>query len=174
MEITGRLFKKMELQTGTAKTTGNPWSKLDFVIETLDSYPKKLCFSLMNDRIHLLDQFQIDNIITVSFDVESREYQDKWYTSLRAWKVEVAQPAQMQGMPAPGYQQPQGFPQQPVFQQPTGYAQPTQQPVYQQPIQQPVYQQAPQQNYPNQTAGLPPQPQMDTFTDNDQPDDLPF
>ncbi len=183
MEITGRLFKKTELQEGTAKSTGNPWKKREFIIETLDNYPKKVCFSLMNDRVHLIDQYQDDSIITVSFDIESREYEGRWFTSLRAWKVDFAQTAPMQGTPAPGYQQPQGFPQQPVYQQPQ-YAQPMQQPVYQQPVyqqpvyqqpvQQPVYQQAPPQGAPNPMDSLPQQPPVDTFTDNGQPDDLPF
>jgi len=56
-------------------------------LETGDQYPKKVCFNLFNDKI---DQFPlaIDDQVNVSFDVESREYNGRWYTTVRAWKIE--------------------------------------------------------------------------------------
>lgn len=178
LKVIGTLKKKTEPQKGIAKSTGKEWEKIEFVIETIESYPKTICFTLMNDRVHMIDPFQLNSLIQVSFDIESREFNDKWYTSLRAWKVEPAQPGQLQGAPnnfgQPVYQQPQ----QPMYQQPM-YQQP-QQPMYQQ---QPVYQQPqqPQQPQYNPPApandpvnGLPEQPGYDTFTDNSGTDDLPF
>lgn len=202
MEITGKLIQKLPVKSGVSNS-GNNWSKAEFVIETMDQYPKKVCANLWGDRARALDQFQEGSIITVSFDLESREFNGNWYTDVRAWKVEAATPAAMTGAPAPAYGQPQGYVQQPQGYAPQGYAQP-QQPMYppqgypqqqgyaqpQQPVYPPQpqgYAPAPQQNFapaqpqPNSYAqpqapdmsNLPPMPQ-ETFTDEGGTDDLPF
>ena len=143
MEITGKLIQKLPVKSGVS-SSGNNWSKAEFVIETIEQYPRKVCANLWGDRARALDQFQEGALITVSFDLESREFNGNWYTDVKAWKVEAATPAAAAGAPAPGFGQPQyapqGYaqPQQPAY-PPQGYGQP-QQPVYQQPIiiQQPI------------------------------------
>jgi hypothetical protein len=193
MEITGKLIQKLPVQSGVS-SSGNNWSKAEFVIETVEQYPKKVCANLWGDRARALDQFQEGSLITVSFDLESREFNGRWYTDVKAWKVEAATPAAVAGAPmnapAQGYvpqpQQyaPQGYvqPQQPMYppqgypQQPQGYAQP-QQPAYP-PQPQGYAPAAPQQ--PNPYAQ--PQPDVNTlpnmpegpFTDEGGADDLPF
>lgn len=199
MEITGKLIQKLPVQSGVS-SAGNNWSKAEFVIETIEQYPKKVCANLWGDRARALDQFQEGNLITVSFDLESREFNGRWYTDVKAWKVEAATPAAATGVPA--YGQPQGYaPQQPVYQsqgyaqpqqqmyppqgypqQPQGYVQP-QQTAY--PPQPQGYAPAPQQGYqaPQQPSSFAqPQPDMntlpnipqETFTDEGGADDLPF
>ena len=153
MEITGKLIQKLPVQSGVS-SSGNSWSKAEFVIETVEQYPKKVCSNLWGERAKALDQFQLGDLMTVSFDLESREYNGRWYTDVKAWKVEPATPGVVAGAPAPGYGQPQyapqGYPQpqQPVYQQQPGYGQPLQ----------PVYQQQPGYGMPQQPA-YPPQPQ---------------
>ncbi len=199
MEITGKLIQKLPVKSGVS-SSGNNWSKAEFVIETVEQYPKKVCANLWGDRARALDQFQEGSLITVSFDLESREFNGNWYTDVKAWKVEAATPAAVAGAPAYGQpqgyvQQPQGYgqPQQPMY-PPQGYPQPqqgyVQQPQgYGQP-QQPVY--PPQnQGYPAPQPTAPPQPtnpvvtpetNMSTlpnipegpFTDVGETDDLPF
>ena len=73
MEITGKLIQKLPVQSGVS-STGNNWSKAEFVIETIEQYPKKVCANLWGERAKALDQFQLGSLITVSFDLESREY----------------------------------------------------------------------------------------------------
>ena len=92
MEITGKLIQKLPVQSGVS-STGNNWSKAEFVIETIEQYPKKVCANLWGERAKALDQFQLGSLITVSFDLESREYNGRWYTDVKAWKVEAATPA---------------------------------------------------------------------------------
>ena len=201
MEITGKLIQKLPVQSGVS-SSGNNWSKAEFVIETVEQYPKKVCANLWGDRARALDQFQEGSLITVSFDLESREFNGNWYTDVKAWKVEAATPAAVTGAPVYGQpqgyvQQPQGYaqPQQPMYppqgypQQPQGYGQPQQgyaqpqQPAY--PPQPQGYAPAPQQGYqaPQQPSSFAqPQPDMntlpnipqETFTDEGGADDLPF
>ena len=77
MEVTGKLIQKLPVQSGVS-SSGNNWSKAEFVIETVEQYPKKICANLWGDRARALDQFQEGSLITVSFDLESREFNGRW------------------------------------------------------------------------------------------------
>lgn len=104
MEIQGKIIVALPEITGTSKS-GNPWKKREYVLETHDQYPKKVHFDFFGDRA---DQYPLNvgDEITLSFDIESREYNGRWYTSIRGWKAEKAGAAQgaapqYGGMPAP-------------------------------------------------------------------------
>lgn len=102
MEIKGKVIQAFDQITGTSKA-GNPWKKQEYVIETMDSYPKKIHFDFFGDKA---DQYQLNvgETITLSFDIESREFQGRWYTSIRGWKADkdnVAAPAADMSAPAP-------------------------------------------------------------------------
>lgn len=103
MELTGKVIAVLEPRGGVSKT-GNEWKVQEYVIETHDQYPRKMCFDIFGaDKI---EQFnvQIGEEITVSFDVDAREWNGRWFNSIRAWKVErvAAQPAGMdQSSPFP-------------------------------------------------------------------------
>lgn len=86
MEIKGKVIVALPEITGTSKA-GNAWKKREYVLETLDAYPKKVHFDFFGDRA---DQYPLNvgETITLSFDIESREYQGRWYTSIRGWKAE--------------------------------------------------------------------------------------
>lgn len=86
MEISGKVVEVLQKVTGTGKT-GNTWQKQEYILEQPGTYPKKVMFSLWGDKI---DQFTIQNgdDLTVSVDVESREYNGRWYTDVKAWNVQ--------------------------------------------------------------------------------------
>jgi len=86
MEISGKIIAVLPQQSGTGRN-GTEWKKQDYVIETHDQYPKKMCFNLWGDRI---DQFtiQMDEEVTVSFDIDCREWNGKWFNDIRAWKID--------------------------------------------------------------------------------------
>lgn len=86
MEITGKIIAVLPEQGGTSRN-GNEWKKQEYVLETHEQYPKKVCFQLFGaDRIAQA-AIQPGEELTVSFDIESREYQGRWYTNINAWKV---------------------------------------------------------------------------------------
>lgn len=87
MEISGKIIAVLPTQSGEGKN--GPWRSQDYVLETQDQYPKKVCFNLFGAKI---DQFPIaiDDQVNVNFDIESREWNGRWFTSIRAWKVEKA------------------------------------------------------------------------------------
>lgn len=84
MEIKGRVVQLLAPQTGQGKK--GTWKKQEFIIETQSQYPKKVCLSAWGDKI---DQFKLQTgeMVTVSVELESREYNSRWYTEARAWKV---------------------------------------------------------------------------------------
>ena len=102
MEISGKIIAVLPLATGQGKN--GMWRSQDYVLETGDQYPKKVCFNFFGDKI---DQFPlaIDDQVTVSFDLESREYNGRWFTSVRAWKAEksVVNAAPATSAPAPSF-----------------------------------------------------------------------
>ena len=99
MEITGKIIQIMPAQEGISKS-GNPWKVQPFVLETLDQYPRKVYIEILGeDRIKNCP-LDIDHVVTVGYDLESREFNGRWYTSVKAWKVTLGdgsqQPAQQQ------------------------------------------------------------------------------
>ncbi len=87
MDISGKLSLHLPITTGEGKN--GTWQKSGFVVETSnEKYPKKVCFTTWGDTIAQSQVFQAGEEVKVSFDVESREYQGKWYSDIKAWKVE--------------------------------------------------------------------------------------
>ena len=92
MEVVGKIILKLPLQSGVSQA-GNNWKKQEYVLETEDSYPKKVHFDFFGDKA---DQFPLNvgDRVRLSFDIESREYNGRWYTSIRGWKAEAAAAAE--------------------------------------------------------------------------------
>ena len=87
MEITGKIIAVLPERGGTSKT-GNEWKTQEYVIETHEQYPKKVCFNVFGaDKIAQFN-IQAGEEMTVSFDINAREYNGRWYNDIRAWKVE--------------------------------------------------------------------------------------
>ena len=95
MDISGKIIQFLPAQTGQGKN--GPWKKQEFILETGDTYPKKICIAVWGDKIDM-GSFKPGDTVDVSFDVESREYNGRWYTDVKAWKVLGKQ----QGSSGPG------------------------------------------------------------------------
>lgn len=88
MEFTGKIIAILQPRGGVSKASGNEWKSQEFVMENHDQYPKKLCFDVFGaDKIEQFN-IQMGEELTVSFDVDARQWQDRWFNSIRAWKVE--------------------------------------------------------------------------------------
>ena len=84
MEISGKIKVLLSPQSG--KTANGEWRKQEYILETDSQYPKKICFMAWGDKI---DQFgiKLGEKLTVSVDLESREYNGRWYTDVKAWRI---------------------------------------------------------------------------------------
>ena len=88
MELAGKVIEILEARTGQSKTTGNNWMVQSYVIETHDQYPKKMVFEVFGEDKIKQFNIQAGEEINVSFDIDARQWQNKWFNSIRAWKVE--------------------------------------------------------------------------------------
>ena len=84
MELSGKIIQLLPEKSG--ESDRGPWRKQEYILETDGQYPKQVCFMAWSDKI---DEFAIkegENLV-VSIDLESREYNGRWYTDVKAWKV---------------------------------------------------------------------------------------
>ena len=102
MELAGKVIAVLEPRGGVSKN-GNEWKVQEYVIETHDQYPRRMCFDVFGaDKIQQFN-IQVGEELNVSFDIDAREWQGRWFNSIRAWKVERvnADAQQMPPMDAP-------------------------------------------------------------------------
>lgn len=104
MELAGKVIAVLEPRGGVSKN-GNEWKVQEYVIETHDQYPRRMCFDVFGaDKIQQFN-IQVGEELNVSFDIDAREWQGRWFNSIRAWKVErvapMGAPAAPTDMPFP-------------------------------------------------------------------------
>ena len=89
LSVKGKVDQILKPESGTSKA-GKAWSKQEFVIETDDQYPKKVCFTLFGDKVNLIEGLTAGQEVEVSFNMESREYNGRWFHNINAWKIDKA------------------------------------------------------------------------------------
>ena len=93
LSVKGKIQQILKPESGVSRA-GKEWQKQEFVIETDEQFPKKVCFTVFGDKTTLLNGFETGNDVEVSFNLESREFNGKWYHNINAWKIENSQTAQ--------------------------------------------------------------------------------
>ena len=104
LELEGRIARKMNVQSGT--TARGAWSKQEFIFEYQEgNFPSQVCMHVWGeDKVRDLDRYQVGDKVKVSFNLGSREYNGRWYTDVRGWRIEPAQ--SQQGPAAPQMPEP--------------------------------------------------------------------
>ena len=93
LELKCKLIDKLSVQNG--ESARGAWSKQDFVVETIETYPKKVCMNVWgSDKVADLAQYMPGDILNISINLESREYNGRWYSDIRAWRIQKDSPAQ--------------------------------------------------------------------------------
>ena len=99
MEVVGKIIQVLPAQEGVGRN-GNPWKVQPYVLETLDQYPRKVHFEVFGEDRIKQNPCEIDQLVTVSFDIESREFNGRWYTSIRAWRIQQGDTTQAAAVPS--------------------------------------------------------------------------
>ena len=99
MEVVGKIIQVLPAQEGVGRN-GNPWKVQPYVLETLDQYPRKVHFEVFGEDRIKQNPCELDQLVTVSFDIEIREFNGRWYTSIRAWKIQQGDMTQAGVAPA--------------------------------------------------------------------------
>ncbi len=87
MELSGKIIQVLAEQSGNSQR--GPWRKQEYVIEIPGEYPKQVCFMAWGDKIEEFG-LQEGQEVTVGIDLQSREYNGRWYTDVKAWRVQAA------------------------------------------------------------------------------------
>ena len=87
LSVSGRIIKKLEVVSGVS---GNgEWKKQQFVVETQEQYPKKICLQVWNEKLNDLSGFNENDMVQVDIRIESREWNERWYTDVTAWRIQA-------------------------------------------------------------------------------------
>lgn len=88
LTIKGTLKQKLEIEQGTSKA-GKEWKSQSFVVNTGAQYNPDICFKLFGeDKINLINNLNDGDEVEVAFNLSSREWNGKWFTSADAWKID--------------------------------------------------------------------------------------
>ncbi|MCD8305375.1 MAG: DUF3127 domain-containing protein [Prevotella sp.] len=97
MDLQGKVIAVLPSRSGT--NARGEWMAQDFVIETHDTYPRKMVFSVFGaDRLQRFN-VQMGQEILVSFDIDAHEYNGRWFNSVRAYDVRQMDPASVASAP---------------------------------------------------------------------------
>ncbi len=120
LEIEGRIARKLTVQTGTSAR--GTWSKQEFIFEYQEgNFPTQICMNVWGDeKVKDFEKYQVGDKVKVSFNLSSREYNGRWYTDVRAWRIEPA------GAAAPNYDAPASYSTAPAYAAPPQAAAPAQ------------------------------------------------
>jgi len=88
MDIQVKLLNVLPEVKGTSAK--GEWKKQDAIFETAEQFPKKVCISFWSEKVDELKKISEGSSVKVHINLESREYNGKWYTDIRAWKIEAA------------------------------------------------------------------------------------
>lgn len=99
MDIEGTIIMDLPMQEGVGKASGKAWKKKEWVLETLGTYPRKVKFHVFGEnRVNDL-RFEIGKAYRISFDLESREFNGRWYTDVSAYAATPIEGGMMGAMP---------------------------------------------------------------------------
>lgn len=90
LSVKGKVNQILKAETGVSRA-GNEWKKQEFILETDEQFPRKVCFTTFGDKVDLLSGVKAGEEVEVSFNVESREYNGRWFTNVNAWKIDKVQ-----------------------------------------------------------------------------------
>jgi hypothetical protein len=87
LDIVGKIVQVSPVQSGVSAK--GEWKRQEIILETEEQYPRKICISLWGDRVNDIVGIQLEKeLVTVSVAIESREFNGRWYTDVRAWKIQ--------------------------------------------------------------------------------------
>ena len=81
MEVTGKLVKKLELETGTSKA-GKEWQKQSIVIDTGGEFNNEICVSAFGDKLEQMLKLEVGMEVLVLCNVYSREYNGRYFHNI--------------------------------------------------------------------------------------------
>lgn len=99
MELQGKIIAVLPERSGVSAR--GEWKSQSFVIETHDSFPRKMVFDVFGaDRLARFN-IQMGQEVSVSFDIDAHEYNGRWFNNIRAFDVRLVDPNTVAAGPIP-------------------------------------------------------------------------
>ncbi len=98
MEFEGKVIQLLPPTSGTSAR--GPWQRQDVLFEMTQEFSRKLCVTFFNKPDDVA-KLRVGESYMVSVNVESREYNGRWYTDVRAWRIQAKQPVEPMAAAAP-------------------------------------------------------------------------
>jgi hypothetical protein len=89
MEVTGILVKQIAIREGVSKSNGNPWKIAEYLVEIPGQYLRHIAFRVSDGQVGRIARFDslVGKTVTVSFDIDAREYEGRWFNEINAWGI---------------------------------------------------------------------------------------
>ena len=89
MEVTGILVKQTAIREGVSQRNGQPWKIAEYLLEIPGQYPRHICFRVSDGQVGRIARFDslVGKTVTVSFDIDAREYEGRWFNEINAWGI---------------------------------------------------------------------------------------
>ena len=110
MELQGKVIAVLPARSGVSAR--GEWKSQSFVIETHDSFPRKMVFDVFGEERLTRFNIQLGQEVNVSFDIDAHEYNGRWFNNIRAFDVRLVAPNPVSA--APAAQATPAAPQQPA------------------------------------------------------------
>lgn len=110
MELQGKVIAVLPTRSGVSAR--GEWKSQSFVIETHDSFPRKMVFDVFGEERLTRFNIQLGQEVNVSFDIDAHEYNGRWFNNIRAFDVRLVDPNTVSA--APAAQAAPAAPQQPA------------------------------------------------------------
>ena len=90
LEVTGKITKFLEVQSGVSKASGKEWKKQSFIVDSGAEYNNIYCFEVFGaEKVDNLEKFnKVGDNVTVQFNVNCNEWKGRYFTSLSSWRIE--------------------------------------------------------------------------------------
>ncbi|MDB4089340.1 DUF3127 domain-containing protein [Flavobacteriales bacterium] len=86
MELAGKIKVILDKQT-----FGSGFEKREVVVTTQEQYPQDIKFEVYKEKCAMLDNFTVNEDVTVHFNLRGNEYNGKYFVNLNAWKIDKGQ-----------------------------------------------------------------------------------
>ena len=89
METTGILVKQISIREGVSQRNGQPWKIAEYLLEIPGQYTRHICFRVSDGQVGRIARFDslVGKTVTVSFDLDAREYEGRWFNEINAWGI---------------------------------------------------------------------------------------
>lgn len=98
MELQGKVIAVLPARSGVSAR--GEWKSQSFVIETHDSFPRKMVFDVFGEERLSRFNIQLGQEVNVSFDIDAHEYNGRWFNNIRAFDVRLVDPNTVSAAPA--------------------------------------------------------------------------